>query len=142
MKVPSKEYDEIIEKITEEDSMDLTEVPPIFDLYEAQLDKEFLEELDKIILNQFNRILSYETLEETTSILNLCDLKIRPDSLTKLHSLNQPILNLSSSSLRFSLIILSEEIHETSCFSKDKEINNLLVLGTSNSLGSSNLLVS
>ena len=35
LKVPSKEHDEIIKIITEEDNMDLIEVPPIFDLYEV-----------------------------------------------------------------------------------------------------------
>ena len=61
-------------------------------------------------------------------------MKTRLDSLSEFKSLNQPILNLSSSFSRSSLIPLSEEIHKTLYFSRDK--------GTSSSLGISDLLVS
>ena len=85
-------------------------------------------------MNEADEILSDKTLEETASTFDLCDLKIRPDPLPALKSLNQPTLNLSPSSSRSILISLSKKIYETPCFSKDK--------GTSNSLGISNPLVS
>ena len=96
--------------------------------------------MDKIILNQVDRILSDETLEETTSTCDRCYLEIRPESLLALKILNQPTLNPSPSSNRSSLILLSEKIHKTSYFSEDKGTSS--PLETSNSLGIGNLLVS
>ena len=125
LKVSIKNYDESNEEITKEYHLDLTEVPPTPNLSAIQLEKEFLEELHKIILNQFDRIFSYEIYEKNISTSNLCDLKIRPDSL------NQSILTPSLLSGRSRSIPLSEEIHETSYFSKDKRIDSL---GTSNPL--------
>ena len=63
-------------------------------------------------------------------------------------SLNQSTLNPSLSFNKSSSNPLSKEIHETSYFSKDKKINNFLVLETSSllevstSVESNNLLVS
>ena len=47
LKVPIENFN----KITEEDHLDLTKVPPTPDLSEAHLKREFLKELTKIILN-------------------------------------------------------------------------------------------
>ena len=56
-----KELIETYNEIAEEEYLDLTEVPPTPDLLEAQLEKEFLEE---IILNLADEIPSYESLEK------------------------------------------------------------------------------
>ena len=125
-------------KIIEEDHLDLTKIPTT---PEVQSEKEFLEELDKIILNQFDRISSDETLEENTSIFDLCasTCDLWPDSSPEFKALNQHILNLSPLSSRSSSISLSEEIHETSYFSKAIETSSPLEI--SNSLDLSDLLV-
>ena len=137
LKISIKNHNKIIEKITKEEHLNLTEVSLTSDIPE---EKKFLEELDKIILNQADGISSNETLQETASTLDLCDLKIRSDPLSVLKSLNQPTLKLSPSFSRSILIPLFKEIHKTSCFFKDKGTS--IPLGISNYLGTSNLLVS
>ena len=119
--------------------LDLTKELTTPDLSKAQLEKEFLEELNEIILNQADKTPSDEIFEENTSIFDLCvstcdlfDLKTKPNSLPDLKSLNQSLLSNRS-------IFISKEIHETSCFSKD--IGTSSPLRTSISIGINNPLV-
>ena len=93
LKVLIESHDESIKKITEEDHLDLTKVPPISDHSKIQLEKKFLKELNKIILNQFDRVPPYETFKDNAFTCDLFDLKIRPGSLPEFIPLNQPILN-------------------------------------------------